>query len=94
MDGLCRWRGENWDELDRQSVVGKFRTTTVVAKRRTAIRKFRIVQREGRRVTLSRKTAKNETLPKGWQRAELGKIYNISASGDYKSFGGLPIDSR
>ena len=57
----------------------------MVAKRRTAIRKFRIVQREGRRVTLSRKTAKNETLPKGWQRAELGKIYNISASGDYNA---------
>ena len=71
MDGLCRWRGENWDELDRQSVVGKFRTTTVVAKRRTAIRKFRIVQREGRRVTLSRKTAKNEALPKGWRRVKI-----------------------
>ena len=36
-------------------------------------------------MTLSRKTAKNETLPKGWQRAELGKIYNISASGDYNA---------
>ena len=39
----------------------------MLAKRRTAIRNFRIVQREGRRVTLSRKTAKNETLPKGWR---------------------------
>ncbi len=71
MDGLCRWRGENWDDLDRQSVVWNFRTTAVLAKRRTAIRKFRIVQREGRRVTLSRKTAKNETLPKGWRKVKI-----------------------
>ena len=33
-------------------------------------------------MTLSRKTAKNEVLPKGWQRAKLGDIYNVSASGD------------
>ena len=33
-------------------------------------------------MTLSRKTAKNEALPKGWRRAKLGDIYNISASGD------------
>ena len=33
-------------------------------------------------MTLSRKTAKNEALPKGWRRAKLEDIYNISASGD------------
>lgn len=33
-------------------------------------------------MTLSRKTAKDEALPKGWRRAKLGDIYNISASGD------------
>ena len=41
-----------------------------------------LFKEEGRRVTLSRKTAKNEALPKGWRRAKLGDIYNISASGD------------
>ena len=94
MDGLCRWRGENWDDLDRQSVVWNFRTTAVLAKRRTAIRKFRIVQREGRRVTLSRKTAKNETLPKGWQRVKLGETYNISASGDLDAKASSPIQDE
>ena len=33
-------------------------------------------------MTLSRKTAKNDALPKGWRWVKLGDIYSISASGD------------
>lgn len=41
-----------------------------------------LFKKEGRRVALSRKTAKNDALPKGWRWVKLGDIYNISASGD------------
>ena len=34
---------------------------------------------------MSRKTAKNDALPKGWRRVKLEEIYNISASGDYNA---------
>ena len=32
---------------------------------------------------MSRKTEKNDALPKGWRRVRLGEIYDISASGDF-----------
>ena len=64
----------------------------MVAKRSTTVRKFRIVQREGRRVTLSRKTAKNEALPKGWRRVKLGELcsdisYGYTATASSKPIG-------
>ena len=69
-------RGKTCGELDRQSVV----------------RKFRIVQREDRRVTLSRKTAKDEALPKGWRRVKLGELcsdisYGYTATASSKPIG-------
>ena len=43
---------------------------------------------------MSRKMAKNDTLPKGWREVRLGEIYNISASGDFDAKASSPIQDE
>ena len=64
----------------------------MAANRRTIVRNCRTVQREGRRVTLSRKTAKNDALPKGWRLVKLGELcsdisYGYTATASSKPIG-------